>query len=651
MKTSIPTFLIAILSILFFSTCTKIEAPLQLKVSPDSLVIFDSDTLKELFLSTQPGGTTMFQIIAKPDWLTVEPMSGSIDKDIASLKIKAISDSLVIGVRSGKIKIQTDNAGTIELPVSASIKGYPRIKTNLTSLSFPENISESEFIIENKGFGYLSWSIDSLPAWLTFSCRYGYLFPGEQIKLRAICNRSNLDQKTYTGSFTISSNSIEKIKPITVSMVVPRIAAMKLTNKNVLFDYFSDSEVVCLKNTGNTAVNWNAPRDNYYTFYPGSGMIAKGDSMMIRINLDRSLLKNGTYTSPVLFTGSDNVKDTLFTRINHFVGTKWFLDRNIIDAEFCRSTNKIVALSTDPYRLSVIDPETKSIQSVSLSNPPTTLAVNQKGDHAVIAQKNIISIVNLETMTIEKQISISRVIKDIVLTNSNWVYVLASSGGVPLSCINMQTGLETFSMGGLFSFGGMIRLNPTEKSIYTADTGVSPSDIGKYSIENGTAVYLYDSPYHGDYLMNGDLWFSEDGDRIITRGNTVLTSNPVKANDMIYCGLIANNPYNKYNIGIASLFHSKTANQIFYTTNVYDAPSDTYGCDVFAYSLNTLTYLNRYRLEKFLVPVGKTGGKLCDPIGRFVFGNKSGSKLYVLTQAEAKSGLLYDWAIQYIDVQ
>ena len=72
-------------------------------------------------------------------------------------------------------------------------------------------------------------------------------------------------------------------------------------------------------------------------------------------------------------------------------------------------------------------------------------------------------------------------------------------------CISLATGEETTSSGYSIYAGTVAKLHPGGKAMYGADNGISPSDIEKYDIQSGTASVLYDSPYHGDYAMCGDL--------------------------------------------------------------------------------------------------------------------------------------------------
>lgn len=647
MKEKLFVFIAVLFNLLIFTSCNKNDIIVQLKVSPDSLVIVDSDTLRELYLSTQPKGKMNFKITQKPEWLAVSPMNGTINGNIFSVKLIPVKDSLARGVYAGKISVEGDNGNIYNIPVIMSVNEHPKLKTNMLQISFAENVTETDFSIENSGTGILSWSIANTTSWLSISQSSGYLFSGQKSSLKLTCRRDNLDQNTYNSTLIINSNADIKILSVPVTMVVPKTSSMKLSSTNILFDYFRNNMDVWLKNTGNTKFNWSASNANYYTLTPGSGSLAKGDSIKINITLNRESLQTGILYSNIVITNSDNVNQTINAVINVFTNTKWMLDRKILDAEFCRNTNKIVIVSANPNRLSIIDPELKTIQDIPLNGIPNCVSINKNGDHAVVGHNGLISIVNLNTLTVEKEYFTSCNVLDILLTTSNWIYVFPYDQGTVRS-INPTTGIENITPSIFNRAGASSRLAPSEKAIYSTNSGVYPGDVYKYSIENGVAEYLYDSSYHGNDNMIGNLWLSEEGDKIFTKTNTILTVDSNKANDMNLFNLLTWNPGN---VNTETLFHSKAANKIFLITESFENQNDTYGCNVLVYNYTNLGLMKQYPLEKYLIPVGEAGGTICNAEGIFVFANNTGTKLYVIVQSYQKSGMLNDSAIQNIEVQ
>lgn len=651
MKKNLFAFILLVSCILLFTKCDETLDPttenVEFKISPDTLIITDEDTLSQLFISTQPKGEVEYEVTQKPSWLSIDHWKGTTDGSIKSIKIRPLKNNLNEGVYKGKISIITNTAGKADAVVMMSVNGHPKIKTNISEINFSENVSTTQLIIENSGTGLLTWSINDIPQWLSLSSTSGYLVKGEKQTVNIICNRTNLDNKTYTANLTINSNSETTLAPLSVSMVVPRMTSLKISNKNILFDYFSDSEEVYLRNTGNTDFSWNTAKESYYTITPNSGTIAKGDSVLIRIALDRTGLTSGTTESNIVIQTDPNLKDTIKTQINHFKNTKWQLDRNIVDAEFSKETNKIIIVSTNPNRLSIIDPDSKSIESIDINADPKCLSVNKNGDHAVIGHNGMVTFINLTTKSIEKECAISCDALDIILTTANWAYIFpVRDQWTNIRCLNLTTKAETLQTGYSIYAGTVGRLHPSEKWIYGADNGLSPSDIEKYNIENGTAVNLYDSPYHGDYPMSGNLWFSEDGDRIFTKGKTVLKTSSDKASDMIYNGALSCTD------NIKTLIHSKVNDKIFLVTQAGYYWSDVVASsEVQVFNYTYMNYLYKYSLESFMIPFGQKGGKLYNSEGQYVFTNKAGTKLYAIVKAANGSGLLNDWGIQNFDIQ
>lgn len=161
--------------------------------------------------------------------------------------------------------------------------------------------------------------------------------------------------------------------------------------------------------------------------------------------------------------------------------------------------------------------------------------------------------------------------------------------------------------------------------MYVADRGLSPSDIEKYDVSAGTPAYLYDSPYHGDFPMCGNLWMSEDGARIFTACGNVFRSSVIRAQDMTYNGSLGIS-------GIVSVVHSAEQAQVLAISS-----SDT---AVQLYDYEFLTLNSTIPLPQFATPNGDFAAH-----GKFVFYNTDGTKYFVIVQADQASGMLNDYGV------
>jgi hypothetical protein len=81
-----------------------------------------------------------------------------------------------------------------------------------------------------------------------------------------------------------------------------------------------------------------------------------------------------------------------------------------------------------------------------------------------------------------------------------------------------------------------ISLHPSQQAVYTADTDLSPSDIQRYDFNPVSGVFLssWDSPYHGDYSMGGNVWCHPSGTNVLVRGGGIFSSSPVQSQDLRY---------------------------------------------------------------------------------------------------------------------
>jgi hypothetical protein len=83
--------------------------------------------------------------------------------------------------------------------------------------------------------------------------------------------------------------------------------------------------------------------------------------------------------------------------------------------------------------------------------------------------------------------------------------------------------------------GANIRIHPARDRLYAADTGLSPSDIERYNLSaDGQVTAAYDSPYHGDYPMCGDLRIHPSGTTIYTKCGHIFLASNSQSTDMTY---------------------------------------------------------------------------------------------------------------------
>lgn len=97
--------------------------------------------------------------------------------------------------------------------------------------------------------------------------------------------------------------------------------------------------------------------------------------------------------------------------------------------------------------------------------------------------------------------------------------------------------ISVWQIGGPYA-GAQLRMHPVEDWVYTADRYLSPSDLKKFDVALFFGMRRGDSPYHGDYPISGDVWISEDGDRLLTAGGSTFHASAGRDTDMTYAGSV-----------------------------------------------------------------------------------------------------------------
>ncbi len=275
------------------------------------------------------------------------------------------------------------------------------------------------------------------------------------------------------------------------------------------------------------------------TFEPSSGNLAMGDSIAVNAAIDRSNLETQIYGYGVTveYDGSQVVE--LPVSIKNYKEDTWQLSGDIVDAEFDRTNDRLIAVSMFPDQIRKFDISSETVQTIDLNLPPTSVSVVQDGNFAAVGHNGRISYIDLDKMELVKMYDVTTDVLDIVLAPNNWVYAFPREDQWErIRCIDLSSGNEMLNTGGQIYAGTIAKLHPSGNFIYATDNGISPSDIEKYDITNGTADYLYDSPYHGDFAIDGNLWFSESGDQLFTRGRNVFNATTVSTVDLTYDGAL-----------------------------------------------------------------------------------------------------------------
>lgn len=302
---------------------------------------------------------------------------------------------------------------------------------------------------------------------------------------------------------------------------------------------------------------------------------------------------------------------------------------------YSKKLSRLVLISSNPNRLHIYDPVTAQTLSVPLVQPPLSLSIDPSGTHAAVGHDALVSYVDLEKATVQKQFTVPTVVSGVIAASS-WIYTVGEYYTSPYS-INIESGQATKNTTAGSSMTGA-KLNVGVNAIYGTRDNTSPNDVEKFDISTGPLTRKSDSPYHGDYCVNGPVWLSPDWTRIYTGCGTVFRASTDPQRDMFYISSIPNVN------SIGSLDESDVLQKIALLRR---KP---------AYGVNTIdeaivhVFESAYLLPsaQFTLAGFEAGGKTYGPHGRAVFFSADSTELIVVKQADSSSGILNDYAIERI---
>lgn len=619
----------------------------QIIISPDEIMINDNETGK-LFLSVQPTSEFQWNIASQPSWINISPSSGTINDKILELELTPNAAGLSQGKHFGEIEIITNGAGKAKTNIQLCVDPHPLANVDPTAISYLVGESEKTITVTNVGTGFLNWEIQSLPNWISLNISSGLLDEGQSVEILATGQRNGLPVGTQTGQAVLVSNSEDGDINLDFSIEVQSTAIMATSPSALDFGYFEDNKSFFIKNEGNVSFNWNWDNNSntFLSVTPNSGTLSEGDSTQVTLSIDRTNLNSQTYDLEAFITNNEGQSLSLPIQINHFKEEKWLVDGRIIDAEYDRINDVMIVVSEVPNEIRKFSLTNNSEESLTLNIPPTCISISQDGNYAAVGHNGSFTYVNLTSMDIVDNYAVTADAFDIVLAPNEWVYVFPREDQWErIRCINLANGVETEHTGNSIRERTKVKLHPSGNFIYGADNGLSPSDFEKYDITNGTAQYLYDSPYHGDFAFSGDIWISEDGNRLFAKSRNVFNASTTQNNDMTYNGELVGDGR------VKALDFSTNAERvyaIFTTGNSWDeVPSN----EIRKYETNFLGFQGTIELPGFLIPDGSGGGNFFNSQGHFGFFNSDGTKFIVLVKVEEGAGAQNEWAITTVDVE
>ncbi len=330
------------------------------------------------------------------------------------------------------------------------------------------------------------------------------------------------------------------------------------------------------------------------------------------------------------------------------------LAHNVIDAEYSAALDAIVMVSNRPSNaLYLHDPVTGIERQLALDRLPSSVSVGPDGLTAAVGHDALITVVDLTRLDdplggAKTLLFVSTDVLDVVLAGNGYVHAFPRRDQwESIHSVHIASGVETLSAGYSIYAGTVAKLHPSGTRMYGADNGLSPSDIERYGVAAGPASSDYDSPYHGDYPMCGNLWMHEAGIHIYTACGHVFRASDVRSQDMVYAGMLELTAQRYYGARIKSLSHSQERGEIVLL--------DESGCPYPSYS-DCYTHFASYE-SQYLNPIARyslapleIAGRNYAQRGVFVFHSSDGTKRFLISRLEAMPNPDFEYQIGSVDV-
>ena len=313
------------------------------------------------------------------------------------------------------------------------------------------------------------------------------------------------------------------------------------------------------------------------------------------------------------------------------------LGHRIIDAEMSKSLARIVMVDGDPPALYIYDPAANTEAKVVLAQTPSSVSVSPDGHFAAVGHDANVSYVDLVNAKVVKVYAVTIPVLDVVLGGDGYIYMFPTRDQwAELHVLNLQTGYESQTNYAFLYAGTVGKLHPDGNRIYAADNGLSPASLFDYDITTPTSPSSRLWPYWGDFSPCGNLWFTEDGARIVTRCGETFRAASTTMTDMTYAGTLAG--FSQYSILEAD--HSKTAGKLLVVRNEDFFGDTTLDQEVWIYGDEFLELQKRQQLGGAIV-----NGAGFPVHGRFVFADPDGASYHVFLQIDPQSAALQDFAV------
>ena len=310
------------------------------KISSDSLRFSSADTLNSFILSNIGNFPLKWDFTSIDDWIIADPDTGTLAVDSSNYLSKSITANsvnqstdttitikinhniLAAGNHIGILQLKT-NTGTDTIKLFVTKSAEPLLSINIDKLDFGKDEISKTIEIENLGGAELTWTAESKASWITVSpmsgnaeihtnkiSKKGNSISGtdkvNSTQIEIVVNRDGLTPGSYSSSIDINSNGGNK--SIEVTMTVPEVPLLKVSETVINFGNTEIMKRVQISNTGTGKLIWNvSASEPWITVSPMNDSTSTGNKEII-ISVVRLGLMPGNYSGNVEISSNGGSK-------------------------------------------------------------------------------------------------------------------------------------------------------------------------------------------------------------------------------------------------------------------------------------------------------------------------------------------------------
>lgn len=194
---------------------------------------------------------------------------------------------------------------------------------------------------------------------------------------------------------------------------------------------------------------------------------------------------------------------------------------NLVASKFVFDTQRNRLYASLYSQNSVVIFNTKNlvlIGSVPVGSNPVGLAISADNNKLYIATSgaSFLAVLDLNTLGLLPSIALPALPYDVEAGNNDRLFITPAVSQIGIMHVNAATGeyLGSFSSGVSVYVRGMLEISPDRKTLYFANSGLSPGTLAKYDVSTNSPQLLFSNP-HGSLGSNGlDLALTQDGANI-----------------------------------------------------------------------------------------------------------------------------------------